>query len=145
MEIADFFTSAYRIIIKYNAASNRPRKYGKNGLILYSEETHMVEVIGDTGKITTTQLADCMAITKGAVSQTTAKLLEKGLIRKESKANGFFLVLTEDGQAVFEEHRTFHRQMTERIDEILNAMSPESREGLREILAVLDEMLDQYQ
>ena len=145
MEKADFFTSAYRIINKYNAASKRPRKYGKDGLILYSAETHMVEVIGDAGKITTTQLADRMAITKGAVSQTTAKLLEKGLIQKESKANGFFLVLTEEGQAVFEEHRRFHGQMTERIDAVLNSMSPESREGLREILAVLDEMLDQYQ
>ena len=145
MDQAAFFTSAYRIINKYNAAAKRPRKYGKEGVVLYSAETHMVEVIGDAGKITTTQLAECMAITKGAVSQTTAKLLEKGMIRKEDKPNGFFLSLTEKGQTVFTEHRSFHRQMTERIGAVLAAMTPESREGLQDILEVLDELLDQYQ
>ena len=145
MDQAEFFTAAYRIINKYNAASKRPRTYGPEGMVLYSAETHMLEVIGDRERITTTQLAEAMAITKGAVSQTTAKLLEKGLIQKETKPTGFFLSLTERGQEVFAEHRQFHSEMTERIGTVLAGMTQESREGLRQILAVLDELLDQYQ
>ena len=146
MDESKFFETAYRIINKYNAASKKPRKYGKDQMILYSAETHMIEVIGSAQKITTSQLAQNMAVTKGAVSQITAKLLQKGLIEKEAfvkNPHAFYVVLSPLGQEVYEEHRKFHEQMTHSIGEIYSKMSMESKVQLQEMIKVLDHMLDQ--
>ena len=148
MNESRFFESAYRIINKYNAATKRPRAYGENKIQLYSAETHMIEVIGGEGRITTTQLAKNMAITKGAVSQTTTKLLKKGLIEKiamEENPHAFYVVLTEEGKAVFDEHRRFHKEMTDRVDAVISTMSDEEKSKLDEILNTLDEILDSYE
>lgn len=145
MNEGKFFETAYRIINKYNADSKKPRKYGKNQIILYSAETHMIEVIGAAKKITTSQLAQTMAVTKGAVSQITTKLLQKGLIAKETFAKNphtFYVVLTPLGQEVYVEHRDYYEQMIQSVSGIYSEMSQESKEQLHEMIAVLDEILD---
>ena len=77
------FENTYRLINKYNQKGKTPKTYGTEDL-LYVAEVHMIEIIGSYGQITTTQLAQVLSITKGAVSQTTAKLFGKGLIEKHN-------------------------------------------------------------
>lgn len=147
MSQTHFFEQIYRIINKYNAKAKKPRQYGPNKILLYSSETHMIEVIGAASELTTTQIADEMAITKGAVSQTTAKLLKKGLIQKTpimDKPNTALISLTEQGKEVFTEHRKLHEQMIYRINNVLHTSSNETKEKLTEILNIIDNELDNY-
>lgn len=145
MNKALFFEKLYRIVNKYNAKTKKPRQYGRDPVILYSSEVHMIEMIGAAAESTTTQIADAMAITKGAVSQTTAKLLRKGLIEKipvVDSPNTALISLTERGQEVFEEHRKLHEQMIVEIDAILGTASEETSQKLNEILNVIDNALN---
>ena len=68
-----------RLINRYNNLSKKARHYGTQ-FLLYPSEIHMIDVIGSQNDITTTKIAELLGITKGAVSQITAKLLDKGLI-----------------------------------------------------------------
>lgn len=145
MNKALFFEKLYRIVNKYNAKTKKPRQYGRDQMTLYSSEVHMIEMIGAAAESTTTQIADAMAITKGAVSQTTAKLLRKGLIEKipvVDSPNTALISLTERGQEVFEEHRKLHEQMIVEIDAILGTTSEETSQKLNEILNVIDNALN---
>lgn len=142
-----FFEKIYRIINKYNAKTKKPRQYGAHRILLYSSEVHMIEVIGIAGELTTTQIAGQMAITKGAVSQTTAKLLKKGLIQKNhiiDTSNTSLISLTEQGREVFKEHRKFHGEMLDKINSILYTSSDETKKKLDEILNIIDNELDNY-
>lgn len=147
MNKTHFFEQFYRIINKYNAKAKKPRQYGLNKILLYSSEVHMIEVIGTASELTTTQIADEMAITKGAVSQTTTKLLKKGLIQKTpiiDKPNTALISLTEQGKDVFTEHRKLHEQMIYRINSVLYTSSDETKKKLSEILSIIDNELDNY-
>lgn len=142
-----FFEKIYRIINKYNTKTKKPRQYGLNKILLYSSEVHMIEVIGVASELTTTQIADEMAITKGAVSQTTAKLLKKGLIQKKpviDTPNTSLISLTESGKEVFKEHRKLHEEMINKINSILHESSDETKKKLDEILNIIDNELDNY-
>lgn len=143
---AIFLQKVYRIINKYNAITKKPRNYGLEAP-LYSSEVHMLEVIGDNSGITTTQIAKEMAITKGAVSQTTARLLKKGLINKAPAANTsntVMIFLTDQGKSAFYEHRKVHEQVMLKIEAILNSASQETHRDLEKILNLVDQSLNNY-
>ena len=139
-----FFENAYRLINKYNQASKQAKHYGTDDL-LYPAEVHMIEMIGSCEKITTTKLAEVLGITKGAVSQITRKLSEKGLLQKTAsgeKRNEMLLSLTEKGGVVFRCHRKLHGDMLRKIDAICSQLSPEGKNALNALLRVVEESLD---
>ncbi len=140
-----FFESIYRIINKYNTKTKQPRYYDE--MRLYSSEVHMIEVIGYSDGITATQIAHNMAITKGAVSQTTSKLLKKGLIEKRlagDSANTILLFLTEAGQSVYAQHRKLHESMISSVKTALNDMPQESLQHILSLIDIIDSSLDNY-
>lgn len=142
----DFLESVYRIINKYNQKTKKPRQY-ESGQVLYSSEVHMIAVIGGHGSVTATQLAALQGITKGAVSQTTQKLLRKGLIHKELSPAGnneVFISLTDAGKAVYESHLAFHQKLLAEISALARELPQESRETMKKMLQVVDDALDQY-
>lgn len=77
-----FFERTFRLINLYNAKSKQPRTFS-TGHTLFPAETHAIELTGSSGGITSTNLANVLNITKGAVSQTTSKLISKNIIEKE--------------------------------------------------------------
>ena len=125
--------SFYRLINKYNQKTKNARQYGTEHL-LYPAEVHLIETIGNHG-----------SITKGAVSQTTAKLEGKGLIEKhgsQEKRTEVHISLTEAGRAVFAFHRQLHTEMMAEVDGVLKELPPESREAVSRILGILEQSLD---
>ena len=138
------FENTYRLINKYNQKGKTPKTYGTEDL-LYVAEVHMIEIIGSYGQITTTQLAQVLSITKGAVSQTTAKLFGKGLIEKHNskeRTNEVFISLSEKGKLVFNYHRKMHADMMQQIEGELKQLSPESIKAVNKIIAIIDDSLD---
>ena len=135
-----FLETIYRLMNRYAQKTKMPKHYGTEDL-LYPAEVHLLEVIGSREGISTTQLAEKLAVTKGAVSQTTARLLEKQLICKtpapgQRREQRF--TLTEKGEVVFHHHRQMHGCMLERVEALLRQLPPESRKTLDEILVVIE-------
>lgn len=145
MDRAFFLERVYRIINQYNAKTKKPRRYCGGTLTLYGAETHMLERIGSAPGITATRLAEDLAVTKGAVSQTVAKLRDKGLIQREpAAANAGGLFLTERGRTVFEEHRALHQAMLEQIEAVLREAPEQTRRDLNRLLEIVEQALDTY-
>lgn len=134
---------SYKMINKYNQKSKDVKKYGTEQYI-YPAEIHMIEIIGSYEKITTTKLANILCITKGAVSQTATKLLQKGLIIKieSSKKNEIFISLSEEGKIAYKNHRILHKDMLDKISNIVSRLPKDSKEALEEIFDVIDKSLD---
>lgn len=141
----NIFENTYRFVNKYNQKTQKPKHYGTDDL-LYAAEVHMIDTIGTHDEITTTSLAQLLGITKGAVSQTTAKLLDKGLIEKQTspeKKTAICIRLSEKGQLVFDYHHNMHRNAQEKVQKLIDTLSPESLAAVQGIIDALDEMLDE--
>ncbi len=145
MDVSLVFEKSYRIINKYNQKNKTARTYGTEH-ILYPSEVHVIEIIGDHKTLNTTRIAELLGITKGAVSQTTNKLLKKELITKtpsEEGGNEVFISLTDEGMNVYLGHRKLHNQMIENINESLSKMTAEQIEGINSFFDILDRSLEE--
>ena len=140
-----FLEITYRLVNKYNQNTKKPKKYGTDDL-LYPAEVHMIEIIGSYECITTTKLSKILGITKGAVSQTTTKLLDKELIIKDtskSKSNEVFISLSEKGEKVYSYHREKHKEMIEKFNLLVEELSPESVVAIEKLIDIIDKSLDE--
>lgn len=141
MKSSELLTKAYRLINLYNAKAKKPHTYS-DGLVLFPAQSHMIEIIGERGGLTVTQIADEYMITKGAVSQITTFLAEKGLIVKTPSPRGgrtTVLSLSDEGQRVLAEHRALHQSMTENIAALADRLPPESLTILAEMADAIEE------
>jgi DNA-binding MarR family transcriptional regulator len=83
------------------------------GVLLYRSETHLLQAIGRDPSTNVTRLAERLGVTKGAVSQTLAKLVRKKLVRKRTApASGreIVLELTALGWKGYNAHERFHAE-----------------------------------
>jgi DNA-binding MarR family transcriptional regulator len=72
----------------------RKRVFRVDDVSLYPSEVHLLLAVANHGQINATQIAKEFGLTKGAVSQTLARLEKKGVIRKDKNpANKSELVL----------------------------------------------------
>lgn len=142
----DIIQKSLRLINRYNSLSKKARHYG-TPFLLYPSEIHMIDVIGSQNEITTTKIAELLGITKGAVSQITSKLLDKGLITKteQTGSNAVFISLTESGQAAFKEHRMFHEKMLSEIDRITDSFSEETLSAIQVLIDTVENELQRLE
>lgn len=140
-----FLEDSYRLINKYNQKAKTAKHYGTEDL-LYSAEVHMIELIGSYEAITTTQLAEKLGITKGAISQITRKLLEKNLIVKNpstERNNEILISLTDKGKIVYFHHQSMHEKMLNKIDSVLSDLSDEEKMVMDKIIQIIDDSLNE--
>jgi DNA-binding MarR family transcriptional regulator len=108
-----------RVVGRLGAMHQAPREYG-TGVPLYGSEIHTIQAIGESAGITVTRLAEKRGVTKGAVSQTLSKLVEKGMVRKtraHDNAKEVVLELTERGWTGFRNHGTFDMKVLDSVRE----------------------------
>jgi DNA-binding MarR family transcriptional regulator len=92
-----------------------PKEF-ETGVLLYRAETHLLQAIGRDPTTNVTRLAERLGVTKGAVSQTLAKLVRKKLVRKRTApASGreVVLELTALGWKGYNAHERFHAEAFE--------------------------------
>ena len=85
---------------------------------LRMREIHFILAVGPEGK-TMTQLSQALCVTQGAVSQTAARLEERGYIlrtRSEVNYRQIIATLTEQGLRAYEEHLTSNREIHDSFD-----------------------------
>ena len=133
-----------RIIHKYIRNEDIKRSYGTEYL-LTRKEIHTIEYIGENPGINLKSLSEMQGITKGAASQMVSRLVEKGYIqRKESPSSGaeISLHLTNKGETAFTGHLEYHKQVGKVWRELLDNMSEDAINEMKEFLYSFEIKLD---
>ena len=95
-------------------------------------ETHVLEAIRKCDPPTMGNIAAKLRVTPGTLTSSVNKLFEKGYVdrhRNEKDRRIVTLSLTEKGEAVFQLHESFHRELIEAATDDL-----ENRDGLEKAL-----------
>ncbi len=101
-------------------------------------QIHTLEVLGSHGAMRMKELANRLSITTGTLTVQVEKLVQAGLIERQSIAGdrrSVQVALTEAGKAVFHEHNTLHLTLTE---EITRHLSMEQQNSLSQILTLMN-------
>jgi DNA-binding MarR family transcriptional regulator len=142
----ELLQTGLRIINRYNSISNQARTYGTD-VLLHPAEIHLIDAIGLEGNVTTTMLANKLGITKGGISQTTAKLMKKGLIEKSEGdgINEVYLSLTALGKKAYRGHKKLHEPLNKKMLEISESMDLKTKRKLEEMFAVIEDELSRLE
>lgn len=104
----------------------RPKDYG-GGIFLYHAEVIFLECITRNKGENVSGLAGCLGVTKGAVTQISAKLLQKELIevvkRGDNKKEKYYR-LTRRGEQVTRRHRLDHEEANRKISDFFSMLQP---------------------
>lgn len=122
---------------------NAPKLFGKKAGISHSE-VHFIEIIGDFPKMSITEIARKMHITKGGVSQQLKKLEIKECIKKEPdphNSSRLLVTLTEEGRAIYNEHKLWHKENDGGFAKYLESLTDEQRETIMDFLTVTEDFL----
>ena len=123
------------------------RDFG-TGIPIYRKEIHTLQAIGRHPKINITALAEYMGVTKGAVSQTVAKLIKKGMVRKQyakGSKKEVILELTDLGWVGFHNHEKFHMDMFNVAQEHFGNQLKKKIEMFKTVMTDFNAILDEYQ
>ncbi len=101
-----------RAMTKYAMIDRKPYDFGV-GVNLYPAEIHMITAVARMDGVGVTDLAREVGVTKGAVSQQVAKLVEKGFLAKQPDPENnsrVRITVTDQGRKASECHCDFHRE-----------------------------------
>ena len=131
-----------KLINKYNSFEKKARNYGTDKL-LHPSEIHVIDAIGLNEEMTTTKIAEFLGITKGGVSQITAKLIDKNLIQKTNGKgiNEVYLSLTKEGKTAYHGHNKLHEHMLSKMNKLIDKMDDTTRESLKNFICALNDEL----
>ena len=144
--LAEIMEQFVRIVNKFHRFEKVPMDFGVEEM-LYPSEIHTVEAIGKNHRINVTQLAELLGITKGAVSQTVNKLVQKQFAKKikfPRSEKEIFLELTPKGRKAFEGHEKFHRDMYLDFLKYAENISNKDFRKFKEIFTKIEHHLDLY-
>jgi len=123
-----------KILHLYSVISRKPVNYG-TGDLLYFTEIHTISVVGKNREVNMTRLAEMMGVTKGAISQTVKKLVNKNLILKTNITNRkeVNLKLSDKGQMAYKGQKSFQKEIFTFAETLYNRGTPEQRELVRRL------------
>ncbi|WP_316899866.1 MarR family transcriptional regulator [Pseudodesulfovibrio indicus] len=133
-------------LTKYSMVDRHASDFGV-GVKLFPSEIHMVTRVDSREGVGVTELAEESGITKGAVSQIVARLVDKGLLVKEPDPENRARVVirtTEKGRAASERHLKFHRNHDKVFLDYLSGLSDEEYALVREVGEQLNRWMDEY-
>jgi DNA-binding MarR family transcriptional regulator len=125
----------------------KTRYYGTDVPLFYAE-IHLIKAIKENEGIHITGLAQCLGVTKGAVSQMLMKLEKKGFVVKEKDPENqsrFLLKLTPKGETAHLNHMRLHEEFDEIINDLVKDQDQVKIEFFRHFLARLNERLEGYE
>lgn len=143
----DILLQFYRITNKINSIRNKEISF--NGIEPMNTPTiHFIDAVGKNPDANISEIADILGITKGAVSQMSAKLVKKGIVEKyqeEQNAKEIYLSLTNKGWDAYRGHEELHKKLYMRLYEIMGNFSDETVQDIRAILSEIDVCVTEYE
>jgi DNA-binding MarR family transcriptional regulator len=133
-ELQNLIDLFLKILHLYSVISRKPVNYG-TGDLLYFTEIHTISVVGKNREVNMTRLAEMMGVTKGAISQTVKKLVNKNLILKTNITNRkeVNLRLSDKGQMAYKGQKLFQKEIFTFAEMLYNRGTPEQRELVRRL------------
>jgi DNA-binding MarR family transcriptional regulator len=135
-EFQEFVNVAEQIIAKIELMHSTASNFD-TGVPLYQKEIHTIQAVGNSSGINITKLAKYMHVTKGAVSQTVRKLVNKELVRKSHPIGNnkeVILELTDLGWIGFHAHEKIHKGM---FDLVRNYLGDDYQPTLEKFIALM--------
>lgn len=117
------------------------RDYGA-GELLYHAEVNLLDVIFRHPEQSAASLAGMLGITKGALTQTAKKLIDKGLVEPYNPPGNRktkYHRLTPAGEAVRKSHAQFHAEANARMRAYLCALPVSDKQVLTDFFKELGE------
>lgn len=139
-----FMALMTRLFNKAAAIEQEPVDTG-DGVLLYTSEIHLLDLAGRFPNEGMSCLAGRLGITKGAISQTAKRLVEKGYLERvneDGDRKTVLLRLTAAGQHAFLWHQEYHALINRRIGEEFHRLTPDEREKVFSVLARLEGVFD---
>ncbi len=102
-------------------------------------QIHTLEVLGSHGAMRMKELANRLSITTGTLTVQVEKLVQAGLIERQSiegDRRSVQVALTEEGTKVFQQHNTLHMSLTE---ELTRRFSTEQQKNLAQMLRLINQ------
>jgi DNA-binding MarR family transcriptional regulator len=133
-ELQNLIDLFLKILHLYSVISRKPVNYG-TGDLLYFTEIHTISVVGKNREVNMTRLAEMMGVTKGAISQTVKKLVNKNLILKTNITNRkeVNLRLSDKGQMAYKGQKSFQKEIFTFAETLYNRGTPEQHELVRRL------------
>jgi len=138
--------SLTKLINTYNTISKIPRGYGTN-IEIYSADMHMLEMLGRHPDVRIVEISDMTGLTKGTISKTIKRLLNKKLIVRyqiEGNKKDVYYNLTKLGWEVFNGHDRHHDERNAVVHDLLKKVTDEQREFLMNFLESYTTIIDGY-
>jgi len=114
------------------------------GVTLYPKEVHMLLYISKNNAVNAKMIAEAFAITKGAVSQTIGRLVDKNMIikkRNPASPKELMLTLSARGQAASEHAMQFKQDMADKYDSYLANLPDRDKDVISEFLVRMEKVL----
>jgi DNA-binding MarR family transcriptional regulator len=137
-DIIDLLVHFERVTSIAKAYQQKPVDYGTGDLIYYSELI-LIKTVNNNPDKNISELADMLYITKGAISQTTNKLIKRGYLRKfkfEDNKKEIYLKLTDKGKIVYNNAMKSYKQPIQKLIKFFN----NNEKSLELIHKFLDEL-----
>lgn len=115
------------------------------GVSLYPSEIHLLLFLRQEEHRNVTHIAERLSMTKGAVSQTLARLEKKKMLRKRKdpyQKNEVSVTFTPLGQTVIEYFQQQQRLVGLRHDEYFSALTENDRHTIGHFLTHVEHILD---
>ena len=114
-------------------------------LTLHPSELHLMLAVYEDRAVNGTEIAERLGVTKGAVSQTLARLEKKGVITKTKdpyNKNELTVAFTPLGLAAIERFRKRQASLASRYDEYLSSLSKSERRVIEDFLSRMEVFLN---
>jgi Transcriptional regulators len=144
--VLEFRNEIAKLVNQYNKLENMPFDTGL-GDYLFPSELNMIEAIHTNKGRTVTELCIYFGITKGAVSQTITKLINKGYVSKTrslSNKKELIIELTQKGIQAFDKHDQFHRHMDEEILGYIKTIPDDQLQDFKQMLSLISQHIEKY-
>ena len=115
------------------------------GLKLYPSEIHLIDVIAKGQDINASKMASRLGVTKGAVSQTLARLEKKGVLYKTKdpqNRNELTVHFTPLGKKVLEEQRKLRTRFHEQYAKYFSNISEKEKAIIMAFLKKMEGFFD---
>jgi DNA-binding MarR family transcriptional regulator len=143
-ELQELIDQFLTILHLYSIIDKKPKDYG-TGDLLYIAEIHTIVMVSKNREMNMTQLANMMGVTKGAISQTIRKLVNKNLIVKSNTNNKkeVNLGLTSKGEIVLKGQVSFQKEIFTFAGNLYERADPHERDLVRRLfLSIIENMQD---
>ena len=142
--VTQLSTILLRVMNKIVRNEKTPRRFGSD-ILLHPSEIHTIMFIGDHEGVHLSELARIMGVTRGAVSQSVAKLEKKGLVAKTGDpSNNLKMVpaLTKMGRVAYWAHEQHHEEMDADLFDFIKRLSEEQVAVIEDFLGHIEQMAD---